>query len=251
MKLFLVATYCLAILASASEGRKYDDPEELLNVCMDGINHKKAPSVEELYGQCKPWASNACCTYNTTKEFQTNPTWYDMDWNHCKIPLSQSCKKHFMQDLCFYECEANLGPWLKNVSMNIRNEKFIDVPLCRSECDNWWNDCMHDWTCLDDWSTGFDWSSGQNECPKGAECRKILELFGDSVTFCEQIWGSSYKVVDDKQPCMKIYFNASEGNPNSEVTEWKVEQMSSTMQTRALLSSTLLITLLAEMLQQQ
>ena len=45
--------------------------------------------------------------------------------------------------------------------MKIRKERFVDVPLCRQECDAWWDACKDDYTCIENWARGFDWSTGE------------------------------------------------------------------------------------------
>ena len=45
--------------------------------------------------------------------------------------------------------------------MKMRTERFVGVPLCRQECDAWWEDCKEEYTCIENWSRGFNWSSGR------------------------------------------------------------------------------------------
>ncbi len=71
--------------------------------------------------QCAPWKDRSCCTTEVTQDMHISPTWYSMDWSHCPTPLSTPCQKHFMQDLCFYECSPNVGPWLVPVSIWVKN----------------------------------------------------------------------------------------------------------------------------------
>lgn len=68
--------------------------------------------------QCAPWRENACCTANTSAEaHEDNSYLYNFNWNHCGI-MSEKCKKHFIQDTCFYECSPHLGPWIQPVRTN-------------------------------------------------------------------------------------------------------------------------------------
>ena len=57
--------------------------------------------------------------------------------------------------------------------MKIRNEKAYEIPLCKSDCDSWWNACRNDYTCLDNWGKGFDWSSGKN-CSTFLKYEKLI-----------------------------------------------------------------------------
>ena len=65
--------------------------------------------------QCTPWKDRSCCTKEITESLHINATWYNFNWNHCPQPLSPKCKGRFQQDLCFYECSPNVGPWLVKV----------------------------------------------------------------------------------------------------------------------------------------
>lgn len=65
--------------------------------------------------QCAPWRENACCTANTSEEAHNDNSYlYYFNWNHCGA-MSPKCKKHFIQDTCFYECSPHLGPWIQSV----------------------------------------------------------------------------------------------------------------------------------------
>lgn len=65
--------------------------------------------------QCEPWRDNACCNANTSAgAHEDNSYLYYFNWNHCG-GMSAKCKKHFIQDTCFYECSPHLGPWIQEV----------------------------------------------------------------------------------------------------------------------------------------
>ena len=66
--------------------------------------------------QCAPWKDRSCCTDQITEDLHINPTWHNFNWNHCDPPLSSTCEAWMRQDLCFYECSPNVGPWLVPVS---------------------------------------------------------------------------------------------------------------------------------------
>jgi len=44
---------------------------------------------------------------------------YGFNYNHCGPgkEMSDRCRKHFVQDLCFYECSPNVGPWRQAVGL--------------------------------------------------------------------------------------------------------------------------------------
>ncbi|KAL3880044.1 hypothetical protein ACJMK2_032316 [Sinanodonta woodiana] len=218
--LYLVSfTFEVLILTAAKDASDY------LNYCPDAVYHKKVPGPEpELFGECAPWKSRACCNSNSTVTFHNKSTWLNFNWNHCpNRTMSDKCKTRFLQDLCFYECSPNTGPWIQKVSMKIRNERPMNVPLCNSTCYKWWNDCQNEYTCLNNWGKGFNWISGTNQCPASAVCRPFTEVFKDATTFCNQIWDFAWQVVPDSEPCMKLQFNGS--NPNDAVAQQKARQL--------------------------
>lgn len=206
---------------SAKQRKTLDD---FLNTCIDSKKHKTKPGPEDdLFKQCSPWKTRSCCTKeNTIIMHNKSILWHNFNMDHSGR-LSDKCREQFLQDLCFYECSPNTGPWLQEVKMKIRNEKYFNVPLCKSECDNWWNACQNDMTCLDNWGKGFNWSSGVNVCPTGSVNKTFKETFGNAKTFCEQVWNYSWKVVPDSKPCMKIWFTGS--NPNDEIAKMKAMTM--------------------------
>ncbi|XP_060569845.1 folate receptor alpha-like isoform X2 [Ruditapes philippinarum] len=209
---------------------QFSSPDEYLNICTDGISHKKAPGPESgLFDKCRPWKDRSCCTESLAKDIHVNKTWYKMDWSHCpQQPLSDKCRGRFIQDLCFYECSPNVGPWLVKVSgMKIRKERFVDVPLCQTECDAWWEDCRDDYTCIENWSRQFNWSSGTPQCPLGSTCKKFSEIYKSSSDFCEKVWDHSWKVVNDTTPegCFVMWWNEGDENPNQQIAYAKARQI--------------------------
>lgn len=134
--------------------------------------------------------------------------------------------------------------------MKIRRERYYDVPLCASDCDNWFDACRDDYTCTDNWTLNFDWENGINQCPSGSKCRTFSEVFQNASNFCErvihfsfenigatcvayacfglfQVWDHSWKYTEDDRPCMRIWFDGDQGNPNEAVARWKINQTSS------------------------
>lgn len=238
MKVFLVATFVMLsdlvqlMDTHGSHSTHYTivsdvnqtEVDKYLNRCMAGISHKDHPGPEpNLHGQCEQWADRACCEASTTLKFHTSDTWYNFNWNHCEKELSPSCRNWMTQDLCFYECSPNVGPWLIEHRNTIRDERFVGVPLCKSECDLWFDDCKADYTCKEDWSSGWNWTTGTNKCPKDSQCRTFEDTFGTAENFCENLWGGSFEVVDDQDSCMFLFFN--DVNPNDEVAHEKAAEL--------------------------
>ncbi|KAJ8368093.1 hypothetical protein SKAU_G00081210 [Synaphobranchus kaupii] len=213
----LTLTFMLALVSVAAS-------IDMLNMCMDGKHQKVAPGPEgNLYQQCSPWKDNACCTANTSEHAHNDNSYlYNFNWNHCGV-MTDACKKHFIQDTCFYECSPHLGPWIQTVvNSTWRRERILDVPLCQEDCVTWWNDCKDDFTCKENWHKGWNWTSGHNECPAKAECRKFTEVFPTAQSMCEKIWSKSYKYTTYTKTsgkCMQMWFPQGP-NPNRKVAEY-------------------------------
>ncbi|XP_029964738.1 folate receptor [Salarias fasciatus] len=196
-----------------------------LNMCMDAKHHKVEPGPEgQLYSQCAPWKDNACCTANTSQEAHEDHSYlYNFNWNHCG-PMREECKRHFIQDTCFYECSPHLGPWIQQVDQSWRKERILNVPLCKEDCESWWNDCKNDFTCKSDWHTGWNWTKDGNKCPSESKCRKWTEVFPTAKDMCEKIWSNSYLYTDLNKTsglCMQMWFDGP--NPNKKVAEYYLE----------------------------
>lgn len=211
-----------------SEGQLSLDPNKLLNACIDGMNHKTEPGPEaDLYKQCTPWKHRSCCLHNTTREAH-HTNLYGFDYDHCGLlkKMSTDCRRHFMQDLCFYECSPNVGPWIVKVdNMKTRKERYFEVPLCQSDCEAWFESCLEDYTCTDNWSRNFIWINGHNTCPEGSQCRTFAEIYGTAENFCKKVWDHSWEPVSDDQPCMRLWFDGEKGNPNTRVAQYRVAML--------------------------
>lgn len=229
MKLsWCISVYVLVGLTCVCIGQLSNNKSELLDWCIDGLNHKTKPGPEDdLHRQCLPWQDRSCCTQNISTDLHTK-NMYNFDWDHCNQvkPMSKNCRKHFIQDLCFYECEPNLGPWIVEVDMKIRKQRAYGVPLCASDCDSWYNDCKDEYTCVENWTRDFAWINGLNTCPLNHTCQPYRTIYNNSAKqFCESIWDHAWVYTPDEKSCMRLWFNGSHGNPNDKVAKDKVAQM--------------------------
>ncbi|KAL1458523.1 hypothetical protein WDU94_008665 [Cyamophila willieti] len=195
--------------------------------CLDGKFHKTLPGPEdELHNQCTPWKSYSCCTHNISKTLHYGNL-YSFDLDHCAHikPMSPACKRHFIQDSCFYECEPNVRPWAVKINMTTRQERYYKVPLCQSDCESWYRACQNDYTCVRNWVTDFKWGPGGNKCGN-RKCVTFREMYqNSSKRFCQEIWDDAWEEMDDVNPCMRLWFNGTFGNPNDEVAEIKLAEM--------------------------
>lgn len=71
--------------------------------------------------------------------------------------------------------------------MKIRQERFYKVPLCHSECDQWFEDCKFDKTCAKIWTKDFKWENGTNRCHPDSQCITIEKMYGNAKNFCEMV----------------------------------------------------------------
>ncbi|XP_075857414.1 sperm-egg fusion protein Juno [Microcebus murinus] len=202
--------------------------DELLNVCMNARHHKRKPSPEDkLYEECLPWKDNACCTAETSWEahLDVSPL-YNFSRIHCGL-LMPGCQKHFIQATCFYECSPNLGPWIRPVTSlgqkaarGRQGERVVDVPLCREDCEEWWEDCRWSYTCKSNWLSGWDWSQGKNRCPPKARCLPFPHYFPTPADLCEKVWSNSFRASPEHQHsgrCLQKWFQPAQDNPNEAV----------------------------------
>uniref|UniRef100_F7CKM1 Folate receptor alpha-like n=1 Tax=Monodelphis domestica TaxID=13616 RepID=F7CKM1_MONDO len=212
----------LGLMAMAHGLQKGDD---LLNVCMDGKHHKYKPGQEDnLHQQCSPWKKRACCTASTSIAAHEDASHlYKFNFSHCGM-LTPACKRHFVQDLCLYECSPNLGPWIQPVNSSWRKERVMNIPLCKEDCNMWWEDCKTSYTCKENWHKGWNWSSGINECPVKAACHPFSFYFPTPTSLCENIWSRSYNASHSygrgSGKCIQMWFDPAQGNPNEAVAKF-------------------------------
>ncbi|XP_057280197.1 folate receptor gamma-like [Pezoporus wallicus] len=198
--------------------------DSLLNTCMDAKHHKAEPGPEgQLYGQCSLWKDNACCTANTSLEAHRDQSYlYGFNWDHCGV-MPPRCKRHFIQDTCLYECSPNLGPWIDQADTSWRRERILHVPLCREDCEQWWEDCRDAFTCKENWHKGWNWTSGTNRCPRGSLCRRFPAVFPSPAALCERVWSHSYRFTALGRAsgrCIRLWWEPAEPNPNAAVARF-------------------------------
>uniref|UniRef100_A0A8I3WHS3 Folate receptor gamma n=1 Tax=Callithrix jacchus TaxID=9483 RepID=A0A8I3WHS3_CALJA len=224
----------LVTTAGSTQPRNVWARTGLLNVCMDAKHHKAHPGPEDnLYGQCSPWRKNACCTANTS-QYNTSRL-YNFNWEHCGR-MEPACKHHFIRDTCLYESSPNLGP--DPVNQSWRKERILNVPLCKEDCERWWEDCRTSYTCKSNWQKGWNWTSGINECPAGALCHTFESYFPTPAALCEGLWSHSYKVSDYSRGsgrCIQMWFDSAQGNPNEEVARFYAAAMKAEAPSRGIL----------------
>ncbi|KAI1293651.1 Folate receptor alpha [Halotydeus destructor] len=222
--LIALMTTCSASLPKSLVSQ---DANELLNWCLDSKHHKKQAGSEPLLtGECRPWRAHSCCSKDIADAAHFAVNHYKFDVNHCAHRtgrnMSASCRRFFTRDTCFFDCEPSLGPWVVKTNRTFARERMMNVPLCASECDSWYEACRDDYTCATNWPKNLIWKNDRSECKQGSECRTIGEIYASSKDFCETVWDSSWKYTPDIEPCMKISFDY-QANPNKKVAQYYLQ----------------------------
>ena len=217
-------------------GVSKEELDEYLNVCLDSKHHKEKPGAESsIFAQgyhCAPWKDHACCTANTTKQIQDSGTveLYNMHWDQCGKTMSPSCRRYFEMDTCFYECSPNVRPWIvvDKKSKKTRRERMVDVPVCATECDAWFEACKDDLTCSNNWGNYKTWNYTSKMCKM--ECKTFKEYFETPSKFCAMIFNHSFKYANGKpgEDCMVLWPNATSGNINAKVARRFAEKQLTT-----------------------
>ncbi|CAH1799386.1 unnamed protein product [Owenia fusiformis] len=221
--------------------------DNYLNKCMLLLPEysKDTPSPEPGL-ECSTFVGNSCCKKGVTLPFMTEYNWQNItDYLHCpqKVALEPQCQKQFFEELCFFLCSPDIGPWIELATHDEPvTDRFKDIPICASVCDQWYNACQDEYTCTDNWYIGFNNTSGMNKCHEGTQCLKYPEYFPTSKSFCENIWDKSFKVVPDDEPCMHFSYDATSGNnPNRAVAEARAKELSTSSSLRIYISQILIV----------
>jgi len=205
----------IALIVSIIGVNCFDDKD--IESCMKSKHHKGRPGKEDsLHDQCKGWEQYSCCTKESTIGAHNEINHYNFNYNHCPgHKMSDKCREHFTQDLCFFDCDPYLKPWIVRVNRTFATERVFKVPICADECIPWWHDCKDDYTCTNNWALNFKWINGTNHCPANSQCRPFRDIYSEPKEFCEQVWDHSWKYTEDK-PCMKMQFGRGGDNPNKQ-----------------------------------
>lgn len=87
-----------------------------------------------------------------------------MRWSSCALQISTgyicssgSTRTAFLRFLS----SKPFAPSLSQVDQSWRKERILDVPLCKEDCLQWWEDCRSSFTCKSNWHKGWNWTSGK------------------------------------------------------------------------------------------
>ena len=93
------------------------------------------------------------------------------------------------------------------------------MPICASECDDWYEACKSDRICVENVIEGYNQTENYvKKCPTGKTCVNYTTMYGSGKNLCTKMWGDSYKYVKkDGDNCMKFWFTPGSKNPNANV----------------------------------
>ncbi|XP_013385040.1 folate receptor alpha-like [Lingula anatina] len=227
----LTGIVCLAflVLGQFVETEARLSAEDYLNMCIRLPNeYSKARPSPEPDVECIRYRDESCCKPNMTTSFLEDHQWMNMtDYGHCpqKPRLSPECERLTHDEMCFFACSPNSGPWIVRGKEYPYSDRYNQLPVCASQCDKWWNACKEEYTCHRNWFTDPAWdANGMNICPKDAVCKKYTEVYTSAADFCNTIWDGGYHVVPDTEPCMEFSFDPAKPNPNVPVARAAAEK---------------------------
>ena len=121
-----------------------------------GAEHDAVPSPEgDKFNECHPWKENACCHQEVVNDHVKIKEAYGegYEWDRCATvekPMSRACEAFFVQEACFYECDANAGSYRLCSEEDYANHAMKDTGLTYVDDDG---DTQVQWTscnCTDD-----------------------------------------------------------------------------------------------------
>ncbi|CBY10018.1 unnamed protein product [Oikopleura dioica] len=177
--------------------------------------------------QCDPYLEK--WVVNVTKA-ETNNYFGDMDLNI--VNEKDSSSDSSIDSIFGNKSDDELYQMFMASQERTKSHRLWKVPLCKNDCDSWWNACKAELTCTNDWYGGFNWEQGEdgkwrNLCKNSTDsCKRIDSWFSSSTAFCEGIFKDDYKVIKHSDVCISFLepahnYNASHGenSRNSEEVE--------------------------------
>ncbi|KAM7541012.1 hypothetical protein Aperf_G00000022268 [Anoplocephala perfoliata] len=192
---FVLCLLQLSVLKADNRLLKINTAEKYLNICLESDELNEHPTPEPSLEGCSQWKESSCCTDKTANQI-INESLNGFTFKFCNNSDATDCKKFFLREHCMFKCSPHLGPWIVKTTSSTFKETVFGVPLCESDCNEWYNACKDFKACATNWrSGGFDWSAGTNACREGYECIAISKIYGSAKTFCESVWDNSYSVT--------------------------------------------------------
>ncbi|XP_050781076.1 retbindin isoform X1 [Gopherus flavomarginatus] len=187
----LAIGWALAVLCGGAGG--------LDSRCLAGGKHKAVPSPEGQLGICQLYAANACCSPKVAQEISSAPLTKvnNSYWNRCGS-LSPRCENYLQRVECFYRCSPSAARWPHPQ----RPTAILEVPLCLSFCEAWYEACKDDLTCARNWVSDWQWGPQGNNCSQ--DCVPYSQMYWDGRELCENIWGDSFIAAQEPCPCLSL-----------------------------------------------
>lgn len=113
---------------------------------------------------------------------------------------------------CFYDCEPMLDYFQVRDTPGILN-----VPVCASYCDDWFDACRNDLTCVENWLATVD-RGVPNSCPPDSPCITFEAMFQNGKGICDKMWKPAIIYSEDVDNCTVMQFDANMPNPNFQLS---------------------------------
>ncbi|KAM7541151.1 hypothetical protein Aperf_G00000022255 [Anoplocephala perfoliata] len=205
---FIIFLLCLlrsSVLKADNRLLHINNVDKYLDMCPESYGLKDHPTPEPTLQCCSEWRERACCPYGEADQ-HADEFAFGFTFNFCDNGMTSECKQFFDHEFCLVRCSPHLGPWIVQTSSKKFKESLFKIPLCETDCNEWYDACKDSKACATNWrSGGFDWSTGTNKCREGYGCIAISKIYGSAKHFCERVWDDRYFVV-----------------PSDSVQEWNV-----------------------------
>jgi folate receptor len=150
------------------------------------------------------------------------------DYDLAACGISSGCKKYFIEESCFYECDRNVGKWRKHAECDGGNNgwEISNMPIKASYWDAWYEACKDDYFA---WGEGGYWDLPKYtaDAYKGAgaagtntaytSCTKFGGTYKNGKEVAEVMWGGSFTYETDEAKGYVMAFTDGQANPNNAI----------------------------------
>ena len=150
------------------------------------------------------------------------------DYDLAACGISSECKKYFIEESCFYECDRNVGKWRKHVDCDDAGEdngwEISGMPVKASYWDAWYEACKDDYFA---WGDGGYWDlpTYTTAAYKGAgaagtntaytSCTKFSDTYKNGKAVAEDMWGGAFTYETNEAKGYVMTFTDGQANPNN------------------------------------
>lgn len=144
--------------------------------------------------------------------------------------LSADCKKYFIEESCFYECDKNVGKWRKHSDCDDDGEEngweITNMPIKASYWDAWYEACKNDYFAWGTGGTYWDIPTGTAASNKVAgaanktkdsytTCSKFSDTYKNGKEVAEIMWAGSFTYETNEDQAYVMTFEEGTSNPNN------------------------------------